>query len=434
MMYFSAARLIEKLRSSFWFTPGLLGVIGILLAMATVALDRSGVGEGALSRVLPLGNVEAEGVRAVISTIAGGMMTVTSLVFSLTFVALTTLSGQLGPRILLFFMRDRATKVSMGIFIATFLFALIALASSGTVEGTAHITFITALFLAIISLGTVIYFVDHVARSMQADVVVAALGARLEEAIDRSIREEADDSDPTEEDITAFDGRFSSAPQTLHAARGGYLVSIDYEGLLAVAHECDAFISLEHRVNCFVFEGTVLARFVVDEARRDTLRGQIETRLALDTCRAPSQHASFELTALTEVALRALSPGINDPYTAGACIERLGNALARMTQGAPLPEAMRDAEGTVRLSRPLQDFPACLNISFAPIIAASGGSPVAIDALIRSLTHLDSKAKRSQDRKAIAAMANAVDALIAETIADNLNTEVLRARLQEIGV
>ena len=412
--------LILTFRTSLLFTPLMFAIGGLLLAFGSVYADQSGFGQ-TLVKLLPgTGGIDEDGARSVLSTIAAGMFSVTSIVISLTFIALTMMSSQLGPRLLVFFMRDRTTKVSLGIFIATIIYALVSMASigaSGDATFAPHLSFVIAIVLAIISLGTMIYFVDHIAHSIQADAIVARLAKACDDAIDSAIRDEqAEDAPPTGAEIKSFDKRFKSDSFKWEANGSGYLASVDYPKLLKAAQDHDAIIKLFFQVNTFVFHDQVLALFRCPEGKADALREALDHSIALSERRTPAQQINFEMSALSEVALRALSPGINDPYTASACVDYLGNTLSRIAKASPKVRTLKDENGEMRLLRTADDLPFFLSGCIAPIIEAGADSPIALESLIRTLNRIKQVAHTNEDLKAVADQHAAIRTLIENNI------------------
>ena len=395
---------VLSLRTSLLFIPLIFALGGLALSFLTVWVDRTGMASG-LVKMLPGTGIDEEGARGVLSTIASGMLSVTGIVISLTFIALTLMSSQLGPRLLLFFMRDRTTKITIGVFIATILYSLVSMASVGA-KGDAtfapHLSFVTAIVMAILSLGAMIYFVDHIAHSIQADAVVAQLARACDEAIDATLKEEEPDDRPSDRDIETFERRFGERSHRWQTPKAGYLATVDFESLAEAAKQHGGAVRIFFRVNSFVFDGQVLAVFDCDPGKEDDLRSALIDCIAMSERRTPAQQVNFEMSALTEVALRALSPGINDPYTAAACVDYLGNTLSRIAEAAPKLRLLVDDEGDYRVLRPADDLPFFLDQCVAPIISAANGSPIALDSLIRTLNRLGQVAHREQDVQAVA--------------------------------
>lgn len=172
----------ERIRSSFWFVPGILTGAAVTLASVTVALDESAtVGEWMAGQNWAYTG-GAEGASLVLSTVAGSMITIAGVVFSMTLVVLSLASSQLGPRLLRTFMRDTKNQVVLGAFIATFVYCLLVLRTIRRAEDVAfvpHLSVTIGVLLAIGSLGILIYFIHHVSISIQADEVVARVHDEL---------------------------------------------------------------------------------------------------------------------------------------------------------------------------------------------------------------------------------------------------------------
>ena len=419
-MWSTLKSMILSFRISLLFTPILFAIGGLLLSFISVYADQSGFGQ-TLVKVLPgTGGIDEDGARAVLSTIAAGMFSVTSIVISLTFIALTMMSSQLGPRLLVFFMRDRTTKVSLGIFIATIIYALVSMASigaSGDATFAPHLSFVIAIVLAIISLGTMIYFVNHIAHSIQADAIVARLAKECDAAIDSAIRDEQSNEDPpSDSEIESFEARFDETSFKWEAQGTGYLSSVDYPKLLKVAAKHDAIVKLFFQVNTFVFDEQVLALFKCPDDQKKALSKALDASISLSERRTPAQQINFEMSALSEVALRALSPGINDPYTASACVDYLGNTLSRIAKASPKLRTLKDESGEMRLLRTADDLPFFLNECLAPIIEAGAGAPIALASIIRTLNRIKQVAHAPGDLDAVADQQAAVQALIGKNI------------------
>ena len=183
----------DSLRSSFWFVPATMAACAVALALASVSLDEAVTYEWIKAQGWAYTG-GAEGASLVLSTIAGSMITITGVVFSMTLVALSLASSQLGPRLLRNFMRDRMNQVVLGTFVATFVYCLVVLRTirrADEVLFVPHISVTFGVLLALVGLGVLIYFIHHVSVSIQADEVVARVGKELMAEIDRLFPEES---------------------------------------------------------------------------------------------------------------------------------------------------------------------------------------------------------------------------------------------------
>lgn len=377
--------LPDAIRSSLWFWPILMTTIGIVLAEAMVLLDQSewierqhllSKASDALGVVWLFG-LGAEGARALLATIAGSMISIAATVFSITIVALSLAAGQLGPRLLRTFMRDRGTQLSLGMFIATFAFCIVVL---GVVHGGDAAPFVpsasvtAALVLALGSLAVLIYFIHHVATSIQAPEVIAVVGSDLDDAIDALF--------PLPLSATGSSANLQT-PVRLHDGGGtivcaptsGYVQHIDMGALVALAVEADLIVSLARRPGDHVIAGTVIATVWPQTQFDDAWRKRVCKAFRFGRVRTPVQDLQVLISQLVEIAQRALSPGINDPGTAEACIDRLAAALGTLAGRQLQSGHLADDSGRTRLlvSRP-DTFKSLLDAAFDPIRNYSAGS------------------------------------------------------------
>ena len=353
----AVVRVWAAVQGSFWLIPVVMASVLSGLALLLTQVD-AGRPSAADALFVTLG---VEGARTVLSTIAGGMMTVASIVISLTFVALTTMSSQLGPRILVFFMRDRPTQIVLGAFTGTFLFALIALSATGGPDD--HVpaaAVLAAIGFAVISFGLMAFYVHHAAESLQADILVSRLAAQLLTAIDDLASVRRGDR------IVASDDLPGPEPDscTLGAPGAGYVEFIDRDGLLAIARESGGRIDILARPASFLLKGVALVRLSAEAMERQKA---VRACITLSPTRTPMQQAHFEFSAITEIAVRALSPGVNDPYTAAACVDRLFEGLAKAAQRGVTGDIVHREDGRILLTERRHSFGDYLDTAFAPI-------------------------------------------------------------------
>lgn len=388
-------RLWNKLRASFWFTPALIVIGSMAMAVALVEVDAWQSVE--LARWSPrLFGAGADGSRAMLSAIATSMVTVAGVVFSITIVSLSLTSTQYSPRVLRNFMRDAPTQVVLGVFVGIFAYCLVVLR---TIRGGDEGAFIPSLSVlagmgyAFVGIAVLIYFIHHVARSIQASSILARIAEETAAAIDHLFPEQLASS-PAEQGGPVI---VPEEWQEVRAARSGYLGSVDAAALLALSRECGRVLRVEHPVGAFVAEGAV----VVAAAGRDPLGRHEAERLSacvvLGSQRTVEQDAAFGLQQLVDVALRALSPGINDPTTACMCIDRLGALLGRLGRRS-MPSPERFEHGQLRVIAPAPDFGRLLADAFDPVVRHSRGDlqvlRSVLDALATVIDSVDAPARR----------------------------------------
>jgi uncharacterized membrane protein len=346
-------RLWETLTTGFWFVPLLVALLGAGLALAMSWLDgRVPHVEGGLFRWLYVSG--PSGARLLLSTIASSSITVASVVFSITIVALTTASTQFGPRLLPNFMQQGATQIALGAFIGTFIYALLVLGQIPEQAADPELPVLSVmlgLFAGVGSCVVLVYFIHHVATFIQAPRIIDDVACSLERALVTVFPEDVGvGRDCTTDEAIVRDAEPARAVSGVVAAgRSGYLQAVDGAGLLALARDADSTIELLVRPGDSVIEGGAVARVYLEGSLPEELAARIVDALVIGPQRTATQDIEYAIDQLAEVAMRALSPGINDPFTAINCIDRMGHALAALAR-RPLPSAeRRDDDGKIRL-------------------------------------------------------------------------------------
>ncbi len=400
-------RLWESLRSSFWFLPSLMAAGAVGLAFGTVALDQA-VPNKWLQNVGWVYAGGAEGASAVLQTIAGSMITIAGVVFSLTLVALSLASSQFGPGLLRNFMRDTATQLVLGTFVATFLYCLLVLRTIRRATDATfvpHLSVTIGVLFAIASLWVLIFFIHHVAVSIQADQLVARVGTELLRSIDRLYPHDSAPTDGGPSTGRRIDavvpGVFEREARVVEAPDDGYLQTIAVDALLRLAQAQDAILRVERRTGQYVVSGTPLVMVWPGRLLTDDVADRIRGALVLGSQRAPTQDLEFTVLQLVEAAVRALSPGINDPFTAIAAIDRLGSALCRLATRDSPPTAHLDDEDHLRLLTPGITFPELVDAAFSQIRDYARSSTVVTIRLLETLAVVATFVQRPEDRAAV---------------------------------
>lgn len=429
------AFLFYKLRTGFWFMPTATTIAAIILSQLVLMADRRIPAEW-FDGVWGFLSIGTEGARLLVSTIAGSMMTVTSLVFSLTLIALTMTSSQFGPRLLTNFMRDRATQLMLGTFLATFVYALITLGSihrAGEENVVPYLSITVAMALAIFSFGVLIFFVHHIASAIQADAIIARVSGDLQQAIEQHFGTQSEGTDPASEKAAVPD--FDSLDADSEAVRsggGGYLQAIDHDGLLAVATDNDLVIRLEYRAGHFIVPGQVIARVSPAHRAEAGVVDAVAKAFVVGKTRTMVQDIEFAMTAIVEIALRALSPGINDPYTALACIDHISAGLAEALKRSPPPIALKDDTDAVRLILNPVTFPGLLNTAIDQIRQCAGHNVAVVIRLLEALARIAPFAKTEEQRAAIARQADMIARGSKGQVKESRDLEDITRRLEQL--
>lgn len=374
----------DRLRESYWFLPTLMVAFSAGLALGLVELDRHIAGWQA--RRLPwIQDAGPEGTRALLSTVAGSMITVTGVVFSITIVALTLASSQFGPRLLRNFLRDRGNQLVLGTFVSTFLYSLLVLRAVDG-EEVPYLATAGALALAIASIFVLIFFVHHAASSIQASSVIAGVAREIDLGLPSLFPERLGRELPETGDRGADAvARLSADAREVSAKCSGYVRVLDTEALLSFAVERDVLVELAHRPGDFVAEGDLLARAGPSSRLDDGAVEQLRGCFVIGAHRTAVQDIVFLTDQLAEMAVRALSPGVNDPNTAVACVHRLGAVLAQVVD-RKMPSPLRaDANGTPRVAASSTTFDDIVASCLDPVRRYGGQDARVVTATLSAL-------------------------------------------------
>lgn len=365
----------QLLVGGFWFLPGLLIVAALGLAFLTLWVDRGPVMSWLVgTRIVYL--VDPAGARQILATIAGSMITVTSLVFSMTLVALTLASQQHGPRLLRTFMQDRLNQIVLGSFVATFVYALMILRAVRENDAQAYVPVVSVAFgvvLAVASLMLLIVFIHHIATEMQADTVIASVGLQLDKVLDREF---CADPPPnrTSPPQAILSGHERMRAGMITTKSGLYVQAIDIPEIVSLADKADCLVELIVRPGQFVLPGAPLAFIWPAQAAEDN-RENLRSFIVLGSRPNQAQDVNFAVRAMVQIALRAMTSSYKDVSTAKSCIDRLGASLTLAAGRYPNPEAITGESGTVRLVHRPVTFGELIDAAFLEITTESGAFP-----------------------------------------------------------
>ncbi|WP_211177314.1 DUF2254 domain-containing protein [Pseudonocardia acidicola] len=388
-LWFESEWRREALRTNLWFVPTLEVLAATALFAATVELDRA-VYDGILTSPSWMVNGTADAARQILTTIAAAVITVVGIVFSITIVTLTLASTQFGPRMLRNFIRDRGTQVTLGTFVATFVYAILVLVSISPGrhgDFVPHISILVSFVLAVADLAVLIYFINHIANQIQLPHVIAgiakdlstALEAQSADSIESTVPEQ--ESGPSVDDLIRAMDRFGGVIAT---PASGYLQFIRHRTLVGIAAEVDAVIHLPYRPGHFMVRGHPLA-VVLPAAAAAHVGHHLERAQVIGPYRMLTQDVSFGLDQLVEIALRALSSAVNDTFTALTCIDWLGDCLCKIANVWRPNGVHRDRHGFVRVISDQASYDRLVERSFEKIRQAGHGMPAV---MIRQLDAL----------------------------------------------
>lgn len=380
---------IAVLGDQFWLRPAVLVLFCLGLAQTLIWLtpdQNLGAPAAGIGRWGYFGG--ADGARALLSAIAASTIGVAGTTFSITIAALSLASGQMGPRLLRNFTRDARNQVVLGIFLGTFAYALMVLRTVRTVEESPfipHLAVTGGIALALVCLGTLVWFVHHIATGINVETVIDTVHQDLCAAIRSGTLEAADIQPPR--DLPQGPG--------MAAEGGGYLQAVDLDALADWAAAHGVVVQLRVRAGDYVPTGFPAARVsAVSAGAQEAL----DAALALGRQPVPLQDLEYSVRQLSEIAVRALSPGINDPFTAGSVIDHMGDALCRIA-ARHLPTGAIERDGRIVVVHPVTTYAGLCDAMFHMIRQNAAGS---VHTLTRFLDVLGAviEVERFVDRRA----------------------------------
>lgn len=377
-MQINVVKTVEAVRTSYWFIPSVMAFLAIVLGAVMVWLD-AGPGAGWLDGVGWYQSVKAEGAHQVLSTIAGSMITVAGVVFSITIVAISYASSQYGPRVLTNFMSDGGNKVTLGTFIATFLYCLVVLRTiRGGDDGAfvPQMAVLVGLLLAVCSIGVLIYFVHHVPQSIHVNNVIALIGRQLISDVDKRFpafigdepEEEREGTEASPDTIMRlFRYGEGSGVSPVEGCATGYIQAIDDSALMGVAEDADLVLRLRYRPGDYLLAGRTLLEAWPSERVDAKVAEALRNAYSTGSRRTAFGDLGFLVNELVEIATRALSSGVNDPTTARTCLDWLGAGATELARRR-LPDAHRfDSDGRLRVIAQADGFRVYVDRAFGEL-------------------------------------------------------------------
>lgn len=389
-------KLASDVRASYWFIPAVLVVTAIVAEAGMSWVDRNAAEIPAL---LPEWMLDSQvaGARSVLTVVASSVIGVAGVMFSVTIVAVTFASGNYGPRLIANFMRDRGNQWSLGILISTFVYTILVLrqvrgeGANGEAVFVPQYSLWVTILLALLSVATMIYYVHHVPETINVSRITAALGRRLREAVSCDVPAGMDSfGDRTPVRRPGWQG------MTLD--RTGYVQAVDIDGLEEACRRFDAEIEILAVPGTFVASSEHAVGFRMRGAAPDGFIDAVRAAFAMGPTRTELQNPEFIAQQLVEMIARALSPGVNDPYTAINCLNWLHAALLRMLE----TDSVEAARGT-RVSYPCLTFPKLMAASYGDCLPYVKSDPLACRHMDQLLARLEHRAT-GEDMREVALM------------------------------
>jgi uncharacterized membrane protein len=427
----------EELRTTLWVIPSILVVVSAVLFVITFQIDVAAFHhEITLPVWIRTGSADAE--RQVLIAIAAAVITVIGVVFSITILALTLASQQFGPRMMRNFVRDIGNQVTLGVFVGTFVYAVLSLATVSSLSPyfVPHVCTSMAEALLLVDLGILIYFIHHIAKSIQLPEVIAGIADDLMHSIDAEFPDEVGAADALEQ---THSGR--SVPELLRLIEqdgavvrspvSGYIQYVGYAQLIAIATRTDSVIRLEHRPGHYLATGRPLAIVWPSSAATDVARALSKAHVT-GPHRTLVQDPVFAIDQLVEIAIRALSVSVNDTFTTLTCIDWLSAGLGRVS-GRVLDEGVyRDGSGSVRLIELDPSYARMVNRAFDKIRQAAAGMPAVLIRLVDSIGSIMLDTTSPTQRAVLRRQADMILRLSEASVTEPEDLEEIRFRYRRI--
>ncbi len=422
-----------NLRASFWFLPSWIVAFSTVLAVGLIDVDSSGSRDW-MADWPRLFGAGAAGARGMLATIAGSMMTVVGVTFSMTLMTLALASSQYTSRILRNFMRDRVTQVVLGIFAGIFTYCLIVLR---TIRGGDEGGFVPSLsvafsvVLAIGGIGTLIFFIHHIASSIQASSIIASVAQETLVAVDRLFPEKLGQEPMDDEADSSLPPLPARNWQAVTAKRNGYLQSVDNAALLRLARDHKTIVRMDRGIGEFVVQNTALASLALENPPHEEIIAALRAAYSIDRFRTVHQDCNFGIRQLVDMALRALSPGINDTTTAVMCVDYLTAILARLAS-REIHSSHRYEEGELRVIAIGQTFARLVAESFDQIRVSAAGNVAIMLRMLGSLQTIASLATNPSRRQVLREQVECVAELAARSIESPRDRTRFENRLAQV--
>lgn len=387
-------RVGGRLRQNFWFLPSVAVVLAIVASELIIDFDRSLV----LADVpgFSWASTTPEAARGILTTLVGALTSVTGVVLSMMLLILAQTSSQLGPRVVRTVISGNELQATIATMLATIAFSLTTIravrgdeATSAFVPEIATLISVIAFF---ISLGTLIYFVNHVSQMIQAPHVIARIARELDASITANSYEESTRprSDLEQERLQILEERTFPVTTDVTADRDGYLQAVDWNHLVELCCEADIVARVPLMTGAFHRSDQAVCILLGESGVSEELIGSVRSCFFFGQRRTPEQDLLAPIMELGEIATRALSPGINDPRTACMCIDRLTSGVRKLAKEWHGRALLLDSDAQPRVTRILPTVANAVDAAFASLAHYGCGDPIVNRQLDVALQDLDS--------------------------------------------
>lgn len=387
----------DAVRTSLWIVPALMFLAGA--ALAVTALDFSLGSTDGRRWANWISSGSGDDARNLISTLLSAVIAMASIAFSVTVVALSLAANTYGSRLIRIFRSDRRTQLVLGIFVMTIVYLLLvlrALRGEAPASDVPEVAVALGTLLALLSVLALLAFIQGVSSLIAADEVVRRARREFDLAVSELPLARAAEA-PRQ---SPWSDRETGAAK-IRLPREGYVQSVEFTKILQWAEQNDAVVRLNFRPGDFVVEGDHKVEVLPPPHDLEGARKAIGKFIVSGESRTPTQDLEFAIRQLVEVAVRALSPGINDPFTALAVIDRLRGGLARLATRTLPPAMLPDGAGTIRLIRNITTYAGAVDAAFNQIRQAGSAKPAVLIHLLKALEDLAEHAQTEEQQEAL---------------------------------
>lgn len=417
--------LTDRLRTSLWFVPVIMVVASALLAALLLWLDGflGALWQGGwLSRLL--GGLGSDRATGMLQAIAGSMITVVALVCTLTTAAISQASAQYTSRVLRSYLRDRITQAVLGALVGVFVYCLLVFGAISTDGEPAVLAVLGAVLLTLFAVSLLVYFVHHIARSLQASSMAEAIALETQAAVNRLY--------PPDGRSGPQDGPALMAPvHTVRAHYSGYVEIFDHTALCELARELKTVIHVRRAVGEFITAGDEILTLCGGDAPDETQGARLARVAVLGAEPTLEQDVGFGIRQLVDVALKALSPGVNETTTAIICIDWLGVILRELAE-RPFPSPRLEEDGELRAVLTKPAFGDHLAAGFNQIRQSAASNVAVMVRLLDVLGGMVDAAMQHDRQSALTAQIDALEALAERTIHWPPDREPVMARVARL--
>lgn len=423
-----------KITRSLWFVPSATVLGAVLLALGLVESETQ-VGvrwHDVWPRLFGLGT---DGARGMLTAIASAMITVAGVVFSVTIVALSLAASQYSPRVLRTFINDRPTQLVLGVFVGIYAYCLVVLRTiRGGDEGhfVPSLAVLAGLVLALIGIGFLIYFIHHLADSIQASSILARITVATLAAVEHLFPEDL--GGPADEGETGMAQALQGPWTAVRSRSTGYIINVHDDGLLAFARQRGRVLRMHAGIGDFVIKGQPLASLGGTEVAAESDEKALAESYSFDAQRTIEQDVAFGIQQIVDISSKALSPSSNDASTALQCIDRVTEILVHLAR-RHMETPLRHEEGTLRVIARAPSFATLVDLAYRPLLDNAQAQRSVLLHLLWSVEAVAAATSDASRRSSIIGQAKRAGELaLCNTYSLPEERDQIRSRLAALGV